>query len=257
MRLFLAPILAVGLCNALAHAAPEQLTFEVASVRISAPDISGMFLQPMPGGNVRIVGATLKNLIAYAYNTREFMISEGPGWAKSVRFDINGSVENASGNSQQIPERLRSLLAERFQLVIHTESKEQGVYALVVGKNGPKLREAQPESRASIRRGSGSITGAAVGMQMLVLNLSNSLERPVLDQTGLAGRYDFKLEWSPDYEGRSSSMAATGSGTPVAQDPNGPPLFVALEEQLGLRLEARKAPAETLVIDHIARPSEN
>ncbi len=94
-------------------------------------------------------------------------------------------------------------------------------------------------------------------MQMLVLNLANSLGRPVLDKTGLTGKYDFKLEWSLETLNVSSPTAATGAETPAAPEPNGPSLFAALQEQLGLHLEPQKAPADTLVIDHIARPSGN
>jgi uncharacterized protein (TIGR03435 family) len=94
------------------------------------------------------------------------------------------------------------------------------------------------------------------GMQMLVINLANSMDRPVLDRTGLTGTYDFKLEWSPDAQG-PSSIAAAGGEAPLLPDPNGPSLFAALQEQLGLRLEPQKAPVEILVIDRAARPSEN
>jgi uncharacterized protein (TIGR03435 family) len=94
-------------------------------------------------------------------------------------------------------------------------------------------------------------------MHMLVINLANSLDRPVLDKTRLTGRYDFKLEWSLEALNVSSPTTATDSEAPTASQPNGPSLFAALQEQLGLRLEPQKAPVETLVIDHVARPSEN
>ena len=99
-----------------------------------------------------------------------------------------------------------------------------------------------------IRRRGTTITGEAVGLQMLVLNLANAVECPVLDKTGLIGKYDFKLEWTPD--------SVSGSG-PTEGQVSGPSLFAALQEQLGLRLEAQRAQAEMLVIDHVARPSEN
>jgi uncharacterized protein (TIGR03435 family) len=94
-------------------------------------------------------------------------------------------------------------------------------------------------------------------MQMLVLNLANSLGRPVLDKTGLTGKYDFKIEWTPDDSNASGRTTATGSETPTAPEPNGPSLLAALQEQLGLRLEPQIAPVETLVIDHVAQPSRN
>jgi uncharacterized protein (TIGR03435 family) len=157
---------------------------------------------------------------------------------------------------QRIGERLRSLPGERFKLAVHTESKEQNVYYLVAGKNGPKFHEAKPESRQTIRRRGASITGEGAGVGMLVLNFANALGRPVLDKTGLTGRYDFKLEWSLDADRQAGSVTGTG-GDPRAPEPGGPSLFAALQEHLRLRLEAQKAPAETLVIDHVDRPSAN
>lgn len=262
MRFIFAHVLVLTLWNVHAQTAPAAVTFEVASVKPSAPDVPGFFFQPQPGGNLRITGGTLKNLIAFAYNAREFAISGGPGWVNSDRFDIDARAAHSSPpeNSpapQQMRERLKSLLAERFQLAIHTESKEQNVYALIVGKNGPKLHEAKPESNPMIRKRGTSIIGEGVGMQMLVINLANSLDRPVLDKTSLTGRYDFKLEWSLEALDVASPIAATGAEAPTAPQPNGPSLFAALQEQLGLRLEPEKAPVETLVIDHVARPSEN
>jgi uncharacterized protein (TIGR03435 family) len=263
MRFTFAHVLVLTLWTVHAQTAPAPLTFEVVSVKPSAPDVPGFFFQPQPGGNLRITGGTLKNLIAFAYNAREFAISGGPGWVNSDRFDIDARTahlsppENLAANPQQMQERVKSLLAERFQLVIHNESKEQNVYALIVAKNGPKLHEVKPESNQMIRKRGTSITGEGVGIHMLVLNLANSLDRQVLDKTGLTGRYDFKLEWSLDALGVSSPVAATGAEVPVASEPGGPSLFAALQEQLGLRLEPQKAPVETLVIDHVARPSEN
>jgi uncharacterized protein (TIGR03435 family) len=202
-------------------------------------------------------GATLKNLIAFAYNVREFANSGDPAWVDSDRFDIDARVGNSSGTPQQIRERLRALLAERFQLAIHTESKDQNVYGLVVEKNGPTLREAKPDSGPTIRVRGGTVTGEGVGIPMLAMNLAGLLERPVLDKTGLTGKYDFKLEWSLDADKSSASIPATGTDATVAREPTGPSLFSALQDQLGLRLEALKAPAETTIIDHVARPSEN
>ena len=263
MRFIFAHVLVLTLLNVHAQTAPAPLTFEVASVKPSAPDVAGLFVEPQPGGSIRITGGTVKNLIAVAYNAREFAISGGPGWVSSDRFDIDARAphlsasENSPANAQQLRERLKSLLAERFQLAIHPESKEQNVYALLIGKSGPKIHDAEPGSRSMIRKRGTSIIGEGVGMQMLVLNLANSLDRPVLDKTGLTGKYDFKIEWTLDALNASSPIPATGAEAPTAPEPNGPSLFAALQEQLGLRLEPQKAPAETLVIDHVARPSEN
>jgi bla regulator protein blaR1 len=263
MRFIFTYVLVLTLWNVQAQTAPVPLTFEVTSIKPSAPDVLGFFFQPQPGGNLRITGATLKNLIAVAYDAREFAISGGPGWVNSDRFDIEARAahlsasENSHANAQQMRERLKSLLAERFQLAIHPESKEQNVYALFVGKSGPKLHEAAPGPNPMIRKRGTSIIGEGVGMQMLVLNLANALDRPVVDKTNLTGRYDFKLGWILEARSVSGPIAVTSAETSTAPQPDGPSLFAALQEQLGLRLEPQKARVETLLIDHVARPSEN
>ena len=243
-----------GLC---AQTASAPLSFEVASIKPSAPDAPGMFVQPQPGGGLRVTGATVKNLIAIAYNVREFVVSGGPAWIGSDRFDIEARTEHSAAPTNQrqviveIRTRLRSLLAVRFQMAVHNETKEQNVYALVLAKNGPKFHEATPESGSLIRGRQGTITGQGTGMQMLALNLSNQLGRPVLDKTGLTGKYDFKLEWTPDAGLTPSSQPAT------VPELGGPSLFAALQEQLGLLLETQKGKVEMLVIDRVEKPSEN
>lgn len=257
MRLSIAQIILLALFDVQAQTPPTaSLSFEVASIKPSAPDVGGIYMRPQPGG-LRLEGATLKNLIEYAYDVRGFAISGGPAWGNSDRFDVDARVGGSLGTPQQIRERIRTLLGERFKLAVHTESKEQNVYYLVVSKNGPKFHEAKPETRQMIRRRGTSITGEAAGVGLLALNLANALERPVLDKTGLSGRYDFKLEWSLEAEEQPGTATGTGGEAPRASEPSGPTLFAALQQQLGLRLEAQKAPAEILVIDHVERPSAN
>lgn len=169
MRLSIAPIVLLALFDVQAQTpAAAPLTFEVASIKPSAPDVRDMFMRPQPHG-LRTEGATVKNLIGYAYDVRAFAISGGPAWIDSDRFDVEARVGDSLGTPPQIRERLRSLLAERFKLTVHTESKEQNVYYLVVGKNGPKFAEAKPGSRSLIRKVGGTITGEAVGIGMLVM----------------------------------------------------------------------------------------
>jgi uncharacterized protein (TIGR03435 family) len=233
----------------------KPLTFEVASVKPSPPDSQGMFVRPMPDGALRVTGASLRNLISLAYGVRWFQISGGPAWMAADCYDIDARPEasedvpatdppNMREEQRKINERLRSLLADRFQLTLHRETKEQPVYALVAAKGGPKLREST-DDRSQIRRsGPGMITGQAVALGMLALNLSNELGRSVIDKTGLTGRYSFELKWTPD---RVSPPSDTG----------GPSIFTALSEQLGLRLESERGPVEVLVIDRVERPSKN
>lgn len=250
------------------QASATQSTFEVASVKPSAPDVSSVFIRPL-GGGVQITGASLKNLISFAYGVRPFQISGGSQWVDTERYDIDArpSTPDAktpmdpakmSEERRKILEGLKSLLADRFQLALHSETKEQPVYTLVVNKGGPKLHESK-EPRGSIRKiGRGMLKGQAVRLEMLALSLSNELGRLVIDKTELSGKYDFELKWA------SSQAPAAQLGAPpqtaefaLAADPDGPSIFTALQEQLGLRLESGKGPVEVLVIDRAERPSKN
>ena len=262
--------------------AGAPLSFEVASIKPSGSDDHRSMIQIQPGGGFRAVGATLKMLVTLAYDVRDFQISGGPGWISSERYDIMAKSEPSPDSSnvpddprkmndeqrktlqEQMRERLRSLLAERFQLKIHRESKEQAVYALVIGKGGSKLQESEVKEgggpRGMMRMGRGQLIGTAVQMQMLVSSLSSQLGRPVIDRTGLKGNYDFKLEWTPDpgqAGGGPLGAVPPGADAPPPPDPNGPSIFTAVQEQLGLRLESQKGPVETLIIDHVEKPSEN
>jgi uncharacterized protein (TIGR03435 family) len=133
------------------------------------------------------------------------------------------------------------------------------VYALVVAKGGPKLQEST-DDQSRIRMGRGTITGHSVGLGMLALNLSNELGRRVIDKTGLTHKYDFELKWTPE-AGQSSAVPPgppiPGAELPPPPDPNGPSVFTALPEQLGLRLESQKGPVEVFFIERAEKPSAN
>ncbi len=232
------------------------LTFEVASVKPSAPDSPGMFIRPLPGGGLRVSGASVKNLISLAYDVRAFQILGGPEWVEGERFDIEARAQTSDAvppadpadrreEQRRIMERLKSLLGERFQLSLHSETREQPVYALVVARGGPKIQETT-DPPGLIRKGRGTLKGQAVGMAMVALNLSNELGRRVIDKTGLAGKYSFELKWTPFQP----------SAAPV-DDGSEPSIFTALPEQLGLRLESQRGPVEMLVIDRAEKPSAN
>lgn len=239
-----------------------QLTFEVASIKPADPDARGSSIQLVPGGGLNVTNMPLRTMIALANGVREFQVSGGPGWVGTGRFDVTARVAPSAAKGQedlakmnegqfktvrdQSNERLRALLADRFQLVVHKETKDQPIYALVVAKSGAKLQEAKaPGARQGMNMGRGRAQGFGASVEMLVQDLSSVMGRPVIDKTGLNGKYDFVLEWTPD-------MAATGDSAPV-----GPTIFTALQEQLGLRLEAQKGPVETIVIDRAEKPSEN
>jgi bla regulator protein blaR1 len=236
-----------------------QVKFEVASIKPSASDFVGMFSRYLPGGGLRITGATLQILISIAYGLHPFQISGGPKWIDADRFDIDARLTTSDAalpanpaltreDQRNAAEGLRSLLADRFLLTFHQETREQSLFALVVAKRGPKLQDST-ESESFIRKaGRGSIKGQAVALQLLVVNLANELGQPVIDKTGLTGKYTFELKWDANLPSAAQSSMAT---------PDEGSIFTALQEQLGLRLESQKGPVKVLVVDGAERPSKN
>jgi uncharacterized protein (TIGR03435 family) len=198
----------------------------------------------------------LKSLIANAYGVRPEQISGGPSWIDSNHYDIEAKVVAADGATPQPitkEERnlmLRSLLADRFKLVVHTETKEQPIYELVVAKSGPKLQPAKPGQPTRMTMGSsGKFSMETAQISALIYQLSSQLGRPVIDKTGLTGNYEIKLEWARDLGSASSDAAPS--------DASGPSIFTAVQEQLGLKLVSTKGPVDTLVIDHAEPPTAN
>ena len=254
---------------------PATLTFEVASIKPANPDIPGGSIQFMPGGGLKMTGMPLRGMITFAYDVRDFQVSGGPGWMGTERFDVmarpdaaaavDGQVDFAKMNDNQrktmrdqITERLRALLADRFQLAVHKETKDQPIYALVVSKNGSKLQETKETgTQQSMMTNRGRSQGHAIPVEMIAQMLSGITGRPVVDKTGLTAKYDFVLEWTPD-AGADARAQGFGDGinTP-APAPGGPTIFTALQEQLGLKLEAQKGPVQNIVIDRAEKPSEN
>ncbi len=258
--------------------------FEVASIKPSDPNERRIGIQGSPG-QARFTGVTLKLLIQQAYNVREFQISGGPGWAGSDRYDILAKMPADEAPFPTDPEKvtdeqrktfqerrqamLQALLAQRFQLKIHRESKELSVYNLSVAKGGAKLKDnggktADPNMRPGMMRISpGMLTGSQQGIPFLVQALSQILGRTILDQTGLTGRYDFELKWTPDQStgglfGRGPlGPPPPGIEPPPPPDPNGPNIFTAVQEQLGLKLDSGKGPVEIIVIDSAQKPTED
>jgi uncharacterized protein (TIGR03435 family) len=174
---------------------------------------------------------------------------------------------------------MQALLADRLKLKLSHDSKELPVYALVVAKNGPKLQEAKPGDTypngikapdgkpaggaGMMRMGPGQLTGQGLPMESLAQLLSEQLGRTVLDKTGLKGKYDFTMTWTPDpNEGMMRMGPGPGPGGPpnndaALPDSSGPSLFTAIQEQLGLKLDSTKGPVDILVVDHVEKPSEN
>jgi uncharacterized protein (TIGR03435 family) len=210
--------------------AQTQPSFDAASVKaIDSVDTSSY------SRHNEFMGS-LQALIWFAYDVEDYRISGGPKWLTTDKFDI---VYEPSGPQAKL--MLRTLLAERFKLVVHTETRQMPVYALVVAKGGSKMEKA--DAPAGSGGGPAMIQGT-MEMSTLADNyLSSTLRRRVIDQTGLTGAYKLSLKWTPDDK-------------PVT-DNSPPSLFTAIQEQLGLRLESTKGPVEIFVIDHAEKPSEN
>jgi bla regulator protein BlaR1 len=263
-------------------------TFEVASVKPNKSGDMGVQLMFQPGGRFNAKNISLKFLIRFAYGVQDFQITGGPAWLNSDKYDIEAKAEGRSktemdnmtdaqrdADMEQNKLRMQALLADRFKLTLHKESKDAPIYALVVAKNGPKLKEATPEELAppdpneapkppgpngkmrgrGMRMGRGELTGQAAQMTFLADVLSNQVGRTVIDKTGLTGLYDFTLKWTPD-ESQGPMFKGPGDAPPPP-DPNGPSLFTAIQEQLGLKLEPQRGPVDLLVIDHAEKASEN
>jgi len=279
----------VAWCAAFGQGNPPA--FEVASIKAAAPQAQGRMMVRMGGdpGRVDYANVSLKDVLARAYNVKRFQIS-GPSWLDSERYDITAKVPDGV-KPDQIPAMLQVLLAERFKMAIHKETKEQPVYALIVGKNGPKLTKSEesPEGAQpkAVTGPDGVMRQVPKGAMMMEMSgpggnarmkangitlgrlsdmLSNMLDRPVLDMTGLTGNYDVALDVSmEDMAGMRKMAGGPGpgpgaSGADHGPAPEGAPsasIYTAIQ-QLGLKLDPRKAPVEFVVIDRADKvPTEN
>ncbi len=237
-------------------------TFEVASIKPAEPGARGMGVQRADGGRVNMKNVTLRLLITMAWDVRDHQLIGAPGWFDSEHFDIVAKPETeiprtGEGN-KTLMAMVRALVVDRFGLVFHREEKEMPIYALVPGKNGPKLAASEPGSQNSLMMSRGKLEGKNMKMGDLARILTNPLGRTVVDKTGLTGDYNFTVEWTPDgNENMTPKGMPAEAPKDVASMPEGPSIFTALQEQLGLKLESQKGPVEMFVVDRAERPSAN
>jgi uncharacterized protein (TIGR03435 family) len=237
-------------------------TFDVASIHESkATDGHHHIYNDPSESHFRTVNLSLKELLQFAYNLPKSQILAGPSWLDSTMFDIDAKSDAAvdaqlralpsSEAKQRKQLMVQALLADRFQLTTHQETRQLPVYSLVVAKGGPKFKPSEiGGTTIDSGRSRLHVAGSDNTLALLAGELSQTLGRPVLDNTGIAGRCDLTLKWTPD-DGPPPML----NGAP---DPNAPPnIFTAIQEQLGLKLEPTKAPVPVLVIDHADMPSEN
>lgn len=267
MRIVLALAMAAT-ATGLTAQSPDTPRFEVTSVRQNTLD-DGVSFDEIKGNRFALRGYSLGRMIRTAYQVQEFQVVGGPEWVDVDRFDVQATFPEGTPPGQANV-MLRALLADRFKLAVHTETRERPVFALVTargdGRAGPGLRASTIDCAAkgaqpcSMSMGPGFIrirgrTMADFTTLLSRLSLTgSSLNRLIINRTGLEGRYDAELKFTPDV------VPPPGLPLPAgfpAIDPNGPSIFTALQEQLGLKLDAQRAPVDVLVIDRAERPTEN
>jgi len=233
--------------------------FDVVTVKPSNPDQQGKGFG-FRGRHMRTINTNLNDLITFAYGLHVKQIVGPPAWFATDKFDIDG-VPDVEGqpNTKQMKLLIQSVLTDRFKLTFHHDQKELSVYALTIAKGGPKLTETTHKPNdpgAFFFRRLGNLTVSNSTMKDFCNGMQSAvMDKPVVDQTGLTARYDFILNWTPD---ESQFEAMGGYRPPATEDPNAPPaLSTAMQEQLGLKFEATKAPADVFVIDHVEQPSAN
>lgn len=251
-------VVSIGCCrNCVAQQPTSPLpVYDIVVIRLNK-GLSGGTHVDRTDTTFRAENVPLKHLLVNAYGIREGLIFGLPAWADSLRFDIDAKVTDPDLKAlrglsrEQQQAMIAAILADRFHLKIHTEIKTLPVYELVVAKNGPNLTTSAIPPDATNPFGKMNVdntdmTAAGVTLSELAGNLSFPLDRTVIDKTGLTGRYDFRLQWTADNVATDSRAA------------DAPPnLFLAIQEQLGLKLQPAKGPVETLVIDHVEQPAEN
>ncbi|HEY1335881.1 MAG TPA: TIGR03435 family protein [Bryobacteraceae bacterium] len=314
-KILRATLVAVA-CGVAVAQTPAKLSFEVASIKPAEPPVAGRMMVRMGGdpGRVTYTNVSLRDIIRNAYRLKDYQIS-APDWVNNTRFDVSAKLPEGA-KQDQVPEMLQSMLEERFKLTVHREKKDLPAYALVVAKSGLKMKESvedpppatgdgppaggnvalpdgppklgkdgmpvlpagAPRGPMMMMNGAGHMTAKMMTIQSMADMLSRQLDQPVLDETGLKGKYDFALDYTPE-PGQGRGMfggmmpppqmhdmpagaggAGPAPGGPEAQhnQQQAPPLQVAIQQQLGLKLDARKLPLELLVVDHMEKtPTEN
>ena len=263
-------VIAVG-ANALAQAP----AFEAASVK-RRTEPGGGFVGRQPGGRFTAQGASLQDLIVFAYDLQPYQIVDGPRWMNTERWDVTAS--GATGTPADVLRALQQLLADRFLLVVRREMRELPVYAVVLarsdGRPGPQLKRSEidcdavqaqamktgviPPNAKQLCIAEGRIGSIRIGgapLSVFATMVSTRLQRAVVDRTGLTGPWDLTLTYTP--EPSQIAQGALSPGDQPAFDPSGPSIFTAVQEQLGLKLDSTRAPVDVLVIARAEFATDN
>lgn len=240
-------------------AANADPSFEVATIKPSDPSRPGRLFR-IRVRHFSTINTPLGALISWAYDLHPQQIVGAPAWVDSQKFDVDGKPDGEGQPSlDQWKIMMQKLMTERFQLKFHHEKKELSIYALVVAKNGPKISKSEGDPNAPpslLFRGLGVLPARNASMEEFAQVMQMAvLPRPVVDETGLKGKYDFMLQWTPD-ETQFASLGGVPPNLPEKADAP-PDLFTAIQQRLGLKLEATKAMVDVLVIDKVEKPSAN
>jgi uncharacterized protein (TIGR03435 family) len=279
---------AFGAASHAQKADPPAVAFEAASVKRNNSGESNTSMRRAPGGRLNATNAPLPLLITFAYQIQPFQLQGGPPWMRADRFDIVAKLDGdppfvpmSSAEPDPLMLAMRTLLADRFKLAVHWETKELPIYALVVARSdrklGPNIRPAAVDCAAitagvpaaakegrvtnpntadhvacGMRNNAGRFQFGGNPLSVFANGLANQVARTVVDRTGLTGNWDFEFTFTPE---RFRQARSTGVDAPPSVDPDGPSLFTAIQEQLGLKLESTKGPVQVLVIDRVEQPS--
>jgi uncharacterized protein (TIGR03435 family) len=251
-----------GLAMGQAFAPTGSSTFEVASIKPTTPGAPDGGVHPAPGG-MRYVGNNwmLRNYLSVAYQVKPEQIAGGPGWLDTEPYDLNAEAEKPS-SIEELHIMLQNLLSERFKLRFHHETKEMSAYVLTVDKGGPKNLKVHPSPGGGDLNINKDVeqflherwSAHCASMDYFTFVLAPIFDRPVLNQTGVQGCFDFELKFTRELP-PGFKEGQLFNGTPI--DTYGPTIYQALQGELGLKLESKKAPVETLVIDHAEKSGEN
>jgi bla regulator protein BlaR1 len=215
--------------------------FEVAAIRVNRDAAADPNVNSLPGGRLIVTSQNLRDLLKFAFDLKDFQIEGAPGWADNDRYDIEAKAAAPNAN---VRESVRSLLEDRFGLKHHTETRELTIYSLRPVKGDLKMTRHDDGAGTKARTACGHMTGQRVTSDVIAKMLSRYLGRDVHDDTGLPGKYDFELSWTPE-------------AGPCPGAPESPSIFTAVQQQMGLRLESTRGPVQVLVVDRVEKPSSN
>jgi len=256
--------------------APEtRQAFDVASIKRETGVSSGVTFAARAGGTLTVINNPLTNVIDNAYGIRRYQLIGGPDWINSDRYNIQAKATGDATRAEMMA-MLQSLLEDRFKLTVHRETRELPIYVLTVAKGGIKLQPAReggcvnvdpryprrpaPGEKPTPSCGNNNITAStwnasAIDMASAAAALVGVLGRNVIDRTGITGKYDIHVQWTPDQA--PAGVDNAGQANALASESAAPPLVTVLEQDLGLKLESTRGPIDVLIIDRVERPSED